>query len=143
MGLFSSTPEEIAEKQRKKAEKAQREAQAAFDATPTGQARLARSRGASIFQIDLPLSRTTGVTVALQGAYAHTSQTANYANLIQSIESEGWELEHAGYVYRITGSVSRDKTLASGQQEAVHGEIVGIYLFRVSQSAQPSPSERS
>jgi len=51
--------------------------------------------------------------------------------MLDSIEAEGWLLEHAGYVYRVTRTISRDKLLSSGQQEAVEGEIVGIYIFRI------------
>lgn len=130
MGLFSSSPEERAEKERQKSEAAKRKADAEFSASPPGRARAAREAGATIFQIDLPLSKTTGVAIPLTGTYAMTSPTESYANLLQAVEDQGWKLEHAGYVYRVTGSVSRDKFLASGQQEAVHGEIVGIYLFR-------------
>ncbi len=68
--------------------------------------------------------------MAMVGAFANSTRTQDYSNVIQSIEEEGWRLEHVGYVYRITGSQSRDKFIASGQQEAVSGEIVGIYLFR-------------
>lgn len=49
---------------------------------------------------------------------------------IEQIESEGWTLANAGYVFQETGSVSRDKFLSSGQQEAVSGRILGIYIFR-------------
>lgn len=49
---------------------------------------------------------------------------------IEQIESEGWTLDNAGYVFQETGSVSRDKFLSSGQQEAVSGRILGIYIFR-------------
>lgn len=141
MGLFKSTP---AERAAKEVERAKRQAEkqatavaeqrareaAAFAKTPAGKARAAKAAGMAIFQIDVPLSRTTGETVAMIGAYAHSTETVNYASIIQSIEGEGWRLEHAGYIYRVTGSVSRDKFMASGQQEAVSGEIVGIYIFR-------------
>ncbi|MEJ2344289.1 MAG: hypothetical protein P8076_16580 [Gammaproteobacteria bacterium] len=123
MGFFGSTPEERAEKERKKREEE-------FAASPAGKARAAREAGMKIFQIDLPLSQTTGRTVAMLGAYASSSETQDYANVIQSIEEQGWHLEHVGYVFRLTGSETRDKLFASGQQEAVSGEIVGIYLFR-------------
>ncbi|MGN6280736.1 hypothetical protein [Frateuria sp.] len=130
MGLFSSTPEEKAEKERRRAEEAARLAEAEFAASPAGQARFAKAAGMKIFQIDVPLSKTKGQTVAMVGAFAHSSKTVNYANIIQSIEDEGWRLDHVGYVYRVTGSESRDKFMASGQQEAVSGEIIGIYIFR-------------
>lgn len=130
MGLFSSTPEEKAKKERRRAEEAVRLAEAEFAASPAGQARSAKAAGMKIFQIDVPLSKTRGQTIAMVGAFAHSSKTANYANIIQSIEEEGWRLDHVGYVYRVTGSESRDKFMASGQQEAVSGEIIGIYIFR-------------
>ena len=49
---------------------------------------------------------------------------------IEKIESEGWRMEHVGYVFRPTRTVSRDRFLASGQQEAISGEVLGIYIFR-------------
>jgi hypothetical protein len=132
MGFFNPTPEEQAEKARKKQEDETRRAEAAFAASPAGQAREAKAAGMRVFQIDVPLSKTKGQTAAMVGAFAYSSQTLNYATVIQSIEDEGWRLEHVGYVYRVTGSESRDKFMASGQQEAVSGEIVGIYIFRAS-----------
>lgn len=130
MGLFKKSPEEIAAKEAKKqAEIARRQAEA-FAASPAGRARAARTSGARTFQIDMPLSQTVGRTVALLSAEAHSTATADASKVLDSIEAEGWRLEHVGYVYRILGSVSRDKFMSSGQQEAMHGEIVGIYLFR-------------
>lgn len=140
MGFFNPTPEERAAKEQKRAEDEARHKEAEFAASPAGQARAAKTAGMKIFQIDVPLSQTKGVTVAMVGAFAHSSKTINYANVIQSIEEEGWHLDQVGYVYRITGSESRDKFLASGQQEAVSGEIVGIYIFRAN-SAQPGAPE--
>ena len=130
MGFFNKTDEERAKKEQKKLEKENRKREAAFAATPAGQARAAKAAGLKIFQMDVPLSKTTGYTETMTRAYAESSETKDYSSTIQSIEEEGWRLDHVGYVYRITGSVSRDKFLASGQQEAVSGEIVGIYIFR-------------
>lgn len=132
MSFFNPTPEELAAKARKKAEEEKMRLEAEFAASPAGQARDAKAAGMKIFQIDVPLSKTKGQTVAMIGAFAHSSKTLNYANVIQSIEEEGWHLDNVGYVYRVTGSESRDKFMASGQQEAVSGEIVGIYIFRSS-----------
>jgi DUF4097 and DUF4098 domain-containing protein YvlB len=145
MGLFKKTPEEIAEREAKKREEAERqevERQEAekrrlaeeFAKTPAGMARATRASGARTFQISLPLSQTIGHTVAMTGAYTTTKNT-QHASIIDSVEAEGWRLEYAGYVYRVTGSVSRDKFLASGQQEAVHGEIVGVYIFRTTETS--------
>jgi len=134
MGLFKSSPDERAkrraEKQQRTTENRRRREEEAFSKTPAGKARAAKAAGMEIFQIDVPLSKTKGETVPMVGAFAHSSATTNYAVVIQSIEAEGWRLEHAGYIYRVTESVSRDKFLSSGQQEAVSGEIVGIYIFR-------------
>ena len=131
MGFFNPTPEERAAKEKAKAEAERKKSEAAFAASPAGQARLAKRSGMKIFQIDLPLSKTKASTVAMIGAFADSTATLDCSRVIQSIEDEGWRLEHVGYVYRITGSESRDKFLASGQQEAVSGEIIGIYLFRL------------
>lgn len=98
-------------------------------ADPLHQAKAARAAGARLLQVSLPLSQTTGHTLAMVGAFA-TSSTTEHSSVLEKIETEGWKLEHAAYVYRVTGSVSRDKFLSSGQQEAVHGEIVGVYIFR-------------
>jgi hypothetical protein len=130
MGFFNPTPDELAAKEKKRVEEEQRQAEAEFAASPAGQARAAKAAGMKIFQIDMPISKTKGYTVAMIGAFANSTKTKDYSNVIQSIEEEGWRLVHVGYVYRITGSESRDKFMRSGQQEAVSGEIVGIYLFR-------------
>jgi hypothetical protein len=77
----------------------------------------------------LPLSETVGRAVPLGPTYTQTRDTQD-TGVLDAIESEGWRLEHAGYVYRILESVSRDKFFSSGQREAMSGEIVGVYLFR-------------
>jgi hypothetical protein len=107
----------------------------AFNAGPAERARTARQAGAKLFQIDLPLSKTTAQVVPMFGTFNTTSDT-EHATMLDAIEAQGWRLENVGYVYRITGSTSRDKFLASGQQEAVAGEIVGIYLFRATEEGQ-------
>ena len=102
-----------------------------FDRSPAGQARLALRSGRKVFQIALAVSETKGSTVPLMGV---TWSNTNHAQglIIEQIEREGWRLENVGYVYRVTSSVSRDKLFSSGQQEAVTGEIIAIYLFRAS-----------
>ena len=119
-----------AEREKRKKKEEERKQAEKFAKTAAGQARAARNAGASIFQIALPLSKTSADVVAMVGAFTAT-QDSQHASILDSIEAEGWLLEHAGYVYRITRSVSRDKFMSSGQQEAVEGEIVGIYIFRV------------
>ena len=36
-----------------------------------------------------------------------------------------------GYVFQQTSADSRDKSLASGQEAAIGGRILGIYAFRL------------
>ncbi len=93
------------------------------------QAKAAKDAGARIFQAALPLSTTTGFTVAMVGVFT-TTKDVEHASILDGIEAQGWRLDHVGYVYRVTGTTSRDKFFASGQQEAVSGEIIGVYLFR-------------
>lgn len=130
MGIFSRDPDQEARRAQRQAAEARRAAAEAFKASPAGRARAARRAGRQIFQVDLPLSTTQGRVVPMFAAFATTSEAIDGGSVIEAIEREGWRLENVGYIYRITGSVSRDKFMASGQQEAVHGEIVGIYLFR-------------
>ena len=47
------------------------------------------------------------------------------------------ELLDAGYVYQQTHAESRDKLLASGQQEAYSGRIMAIYTFRLKEESNP------
>ncbi|MFV8836182.1 hypothetical protein ACNSTU_14555 [Aquisalimonas sp. APHAB1-3] len=101
-----------------------------FSASPAGRARAAKAAGMRLFQIELSLSRTKAEIIPLDGAYAHTQETEDYIQALESIEKEGWKLEHAGYVSRITGSESRLKYWGTGEQSAVNGEIIGIYIFR-------------
>jgi len=134
MGLFSKTPEELAAKAARDAQATAAREEAAFRASPAGQALTARERGDRLFQIDLALSTSRALIVPMFGAYATKKDHAQVTTL-EAIERQGWRLENVGYVFRVLGTESRDKFLASGQQEAVSGEIVGVYLFRVVEAA--------
>src|SRR5262245_48956753 len=91
---------------------------------PVIQAREARQAGARLFQTVLPLSETTGFALPLGPTYT-TTKNREHASVLDAIEAEGWHLEHANYVYRVAGSISRDRFFATSQQEAVTGEVVG------------------
>ena len=119
-----------AEKRKIKDEKEELRRAEKFAKSPAGKARAAKMAGAKIFQFAAPLSKTSADVVAMMGAFTSTKDS-QHASILDTIEAEGWLLEHAGYVYRITRSTSRDKFLSSGQQEAVEGEIIGIYIFRI------------
>ncbi len=110
-----------------------------------GQARAAREAGSQIFQITLPVRSTEktfwgfGGDPAMYGSSMGTkTREAQRGGLLDVIESEGWRLEHVGYVFQPRQSQSRDRFLASGGVETITGEIVGIYLFRAVERA-PDP----
>lgn len=89
----------------------------------------AKMAGATIYQLVLPLSTTRGGVVPMMTVFT-TSETADHASILEAVEEHGWHLEHVNYVFRMTEIVSRDKFLSSGQQEAVSGVVLGIYIFR-------------
>lgn len=143
--MLRKDPDKAAEKQaRKEADKAERDRQAQWDAwlaSPQGRARTAREAGAGVFQIALPLEQTERAfgSMGSSSRSAMRQQTHDPTTVIDAIEAEGWHLEHAGYLFRETGSVSRDKFLSSGQTASVTGDIVGIYLFRARNDIPPTP----
>jgi hypothetical protein len=151
MGILQKDPEKEAAKERERQRKAEeaakarqeedrRRAEAAFWASPQGQARAARHQNRRFYQVSLPLSATERSFAAyISGDKATKTSTIDPTDLLAIIESEGWTLENVGYVFRETGSVSRDKMLSSGQTASVTGEIVGIYLFRASEPADTVP----
>ena len=88
-----------------------------------------------MLQLSFPLESRTRTALGVMGGDSTSSgmkvQQQDHAGLIEEIEAEGWTLDHTGYVFRETGSVSRDKLLSSGQTAQVTGEIVGIYVFKI------------
>ena len=118
-------------KQAARMEQETRRTEEEFADSPAGKARAAREAGAKLFQLDLPLSKTKPIVVPMIGAFTRAKKIREYVSMFDAIEAEGWQLEHAGYVYRLRGSQSRDKFFMSGKQEAMEGEIIGIYIFRV------------
>ena len=69
--------------------------------------------------------------IPMVGAFTSGQQNEGVIiSSIEDIESEGWVLINDNYVFQVTGSVSREKFLSSGQQEAVSGQLIGIYTFR-------------
>lgn len=136
MGFFSPSEEDLKKKEQKRLDKERKaheielqKQKEIFNNSPPGQARIAREKGVKIFQIDMPLSKTRGFAF-FGSASVSSSKTKNYSNLIQRIEAEGWHLEHVDYIYRFDKITSTSKAIVSGQQEAVRGEIIGIYIFR-------------
>ena len=118
-----------------KAEQQRQAEEAAWWNTPPGQARQAREQGRKVLQLAFPLESRTRTAMGVFGGDSTSSgmkvESQDHAGLIEEVEAEGWKLDHAGYVFKETGSVSRDKLLSSGQTGSVTGEVVGIYLFRL------------
>lgn len=112
---------------------------AEFAQTPRGRARKARTAGRRLFQIDLPLSQTVGHSSLLLGTFTTATGTADATDLLEQIEAEGWHLIDASYVFRPTGSASREKIIGSTEREAISGDIIGIYLFRATEGDPPNP----
>jgi hypothetical protein len=108
--------------------------EAAFNASPPGQARLAKAAGLRFFQLVMPIENVDRTWLA-KFSHEMTTRVKDTGDIVgaalTTVEDEGWELIEAGYTFRQTGSASRDKFLASGQQIAVTGETLGIYLFKL------------
>jgi hypothetical protein len=96
-------------------------------------ARRARGEGRRFFQAAVPLSVTAR---GAAGFFVTKTETDDRIGadleLLETLEDEGWTLEHVGYVFEETGSISasRMRSLLPGEREAITGNIVGIYLFR-------------
>jgi hypothetical protein len=123
-----------AERQKLREDQERKRREDTFNASPPGQARLAKQDGLAFFITSIPLQQTQRTVMgAMTGDSTKTGQkirSHEHRGVLADIEREGWRLEHAGWVFRETGMVSRDKLLSSGQTGSVTGEIVGIYLFR-------------
>jgi hypothetical protein len=98
-------------------------------ATPLGMATSAREEGHGFFEIELEIGSSKR-NVSFGTADFGKHKKSDFTGLLSQIEEVGWVLEHVGYYFMITGETSRDKFLASGQNTAVNGKTMGVYLFR-------------
>jgi hypothetical protein len=140
--VFKSAEERSADRSRRDAERVREEAahaeaaraaeevrkRAAFLATPAGAAAAARDAGQEFFEIQLEVGMHTGT--ASFGSAQGQRTTSSSAAILGEIEQVGWRLEHASYLYVVTGETSTKKVLVSGDQTVVSGVTVGVYLFR-------------
>jgi hypothetical protein len=101
-----------------------------FLASPPGRAREAFERGDQVFQYELDLRQTQAMVIPMVGAYSVPKSTTDPTDILNAVANEGWEIVNSGFVFVQTGSESRDKFMASGQQIAVRGTVVGYYLFK-------------
>lgn len=118
-----------AESDRQIEQKRREEEEAAFRASPTGRARTAFERGDQVFQYGLNVMNQQAIIIAMVGARAPQRATDPTA-ILNAVCREGWELVNGSFVFVQTGQESRDKFMASGQNVAIAGAVVGYYLFK-------------
>ena len=132
-GIFKKSDEERAEElAQKEAARAQQESDKKHQAwlqTPIGMATSAKEAGNGFFEIELEIGSSKR-TVSFGSADFGSHKKSDFTGLLSQIENIGWKLEHVGYYFMITGETSRDKFLASGQNTAINGKTMGVYLFR-------------
>lgn len=135
MAILSRDPERQRAKEERQRAQDEAKAESDFSNSPQGLAREAFKAGQRFFQIVLPISETarTALDVMGGGKDFKTTHDRNHPHVLEDIESEGWHLEHANFIFEETGSVSRDKFSSSGQTVKVTGRVVGVYLFRVTE----------
>jgi hypothetical protein len=112
------------------AAKAAAQQRAAFLASPVGQATTAYEQNQGFFEIQLIVGSSQRDNTLWGDPAQSQLKVHTHAGTLAAIEAIGWRLEHAGYIFMITGESSRDRILASGERTAVSGQTVGIYLFR-------------
>lgn len=117
--------EDRAERARKIEEKRRREE---FLATPYGAATAAMEAGEAFFEVQLEVGSHSG-SAGFGSIDGHHSVSSS-ASTLGEIERLGWRLEHASYFFMITGETSTARVLVSGDNTAVSGVTVGVYLFR-------------
>ena len=105
-----------------------------FWSSPVGEARTARSRGQGFFEIQLDVGESVRDVSFGSADHAVSDTRTSHPDLLSAIESEGWTLHTASYVFIPTGESTRDKILGTGQSVAISGRTVGIYLFRAAPS---------
>jgi hypothetical protein len=103
-----------------------------FLASPIGQATTAKEQGQGFFEIQLEVGSSQRDTTIFGGNNTNIekTKTQSHAGTLAAIEAIGWRLEHVGHVFVVTSESSRNKLLLTGQQTAVSGRTIGIYLFR-------------
>ncbi|PKL31225.1 hypothetical protein CVV43_03695 [Candidatus Saccharibacteria bacterium HGW-Saccharibacteria-1] len=133
MGLFSVSEEEKARREEIKKCNLARQEETEFNASPIGRAQQAYKDGLGYYQTSFDLEGVGRNTLNILSHSMNTQikQTSDPVGaILTAIEKEGWDLIQAGFTFRQTHQDSRDKLLASGQQVAITGQTVGLYLFR-------------
>jgi hypothetical protein len=150
--MFDSAEEKAAKKQAREeeearvaaAQQAQAEAAAtarraqAWQATPAGGAVAAKVAGDEFYEIQLQVGSHDGRASWGEASGSRTVQSS--ARSLGEIERVGWRLEHVNHVFMATGESSTGRVMLSGENTAVSGAIVGIYLFRNDRAVEPPSS---
>lgn len=130
MGIFNKSEEERAASQQAKTEREKAKAERKFARSPIGKARQAFADGDRYFEVEIPHSQLKSyVAPMMRPGTMSLPANAKGADTLGRISAEGWRLFQAGWVFVQEGQESRDRFMASGQQVAISGEVVGIYLF--------------
>jgi hypothetical protein len=140
--MFKSAEEKEAERREREAAQAREKAAAeerarqaeearareARLATPVGSATAAKEAGERFLELQLPVGGHIGQ--ASWGMATGSRTVSSSAAVLGQIEEVGWRLEHASYFFMVTGESSTDRFFLTGQETAVSGQTVGVYLFR-------------
>ena len=140
--MFKSAEEKEAERREREAQAAREaaaaeeraraakeaKARAAWLASPVGSATAAKEAGERFLELQLPVGGHIGE--ASWGTSTGTRTVASSASVLGQIEEVGWRLEHASYFFMVTGESSTDRFFNTGQEIAVSGQTIGVYLFR-------------
>ena len=116
-----------AEAERARAEEEARQ-RAAWLASPVGAATAAKEAEERFLELQLPVGGHLGQ--ASWGMASGERKADSSAAILGQIEKVGWRLEHASYVFMVTGQSSTERMFLTGQETAVSGVTVGVYLFR-------------
>lgn len=133
--------ERAAREEQQRIDAAQR-AEAVRAASPVGRAELAKRNGDAFFEIQLEVGAHIGT--AGFGSASGQRSLGSAGQVLGQIEAVGWRLEHVGYYFMLTGETSTAQFFGSGQNTAVSGATIGVYLFRNTDPAAPGvppPSE--
>lgn len=148
MGLFKSEEDKAREEAERQAIAAEEEARYAaaeqeqahqdWLSSPLGRATSAKEAGQAFFEVQLDVGRQEREAMWGTRDYASDERIDSSAELLEAIEKVGWTLEHVGYVFKMTGQSSTERMFVTGEDTAVSGVTVGIYLFRRTTGA-PTP----
>jgi len=135
MAFGKTAEQKVAEETQRAAERAAKEQERArreFLASPIGQATTAKEQSQGFFEVQLKVgsSQRDSTVWGTNNTNISQNKTETHAGTLAAIEAIGWRLEHVGHVFVVTSESSRDKLLSTGQQTAVSGDTIGIYLFR-------------